>query len=426
MDFIELFQRLSVALAVGLLIGVERGWRAGENSEKDSTAGLRTFGLSGLLGGIWGAVAHATMENGGVVALGLAFTTYAAIMAVFRYREMADEGTFGATTVVATMLAFSIGALAVLGPIEVAAAAGVVVCILLTWKSLLHKWVSRLTPVELRSGFILLAMTFVLLPLLPHRTVDPWASLNPYELWLMTIMIALMSFVGYVAVKLAGDKQGIAITGIAGGLASSTAVTMTLARQARDAPTGGAIFAAGALFASAVMAGRVLVIVAAINPRMLVSVGLPIGAVGVVLATGAFLLMRGSSDSRDEGEALQLKNPFELMTVLKFGAVLGIVMFAAKVLTEWLGSAGTYAVAALSGIADTAAITLSMARSGAAETAAIAIFIAVAVNTIVKSAIAWWIGGASMGRRKALVSAIAIAAGAVGLLISAGWKGPSI
>ena len=122
MDFIELFQRLSVALAVGLLIGVERGWRARENSEKDSTAGLRTFGLSGLLGGIWGAVAHATAENGGVVALGLAFAIYAAIMAAFRYREMCDEGTFGATTVVAAMLAFSIGALAVLGPIEVAAA----------------------------------------------------------------------------------------------------------------------------------------------------------------------------------------------------------------------------------------------------------------------------------------------------------------
>jgi uncharacterized membrane protein (DUF4010 family) len=425
MDFFELFQRLSVALAVGLLIGVERGWRARENSEKDSTAGLRTFGLSGLLGGIWGAVAHATAENGGIVALGLAFATYAAIMAAFRYREMRDEGTFGATTVVATMLAFSIGAFAVLGPIEVAAAAGVVVCILLAWRSLLHKWVSRLTPEELRSGFILLAMTFVLLPLLPHRTVDPWASLNPYELWLMTIMIALMSFIGYVAVKLAGDKQGIAITGIAGGLASSTAVTMTLARQARDSPAGGAMFAAGALFASAIMAGRVLAIVAAINPRMLVSVGLPIGVVGVVLAIGAVVLMRGGGEDQNEGEELQLKNPFELMTVLKFGAVLGIVMFTVKVLTEWLGSAGTYAVAALSGIADTAAITLSMARSGAAETAAIAIFIAVAVNTIVKSAIAWWIGGASMGWRKALVSAIAIAAGAAGLLISAGWQEPN-
>jgi uncharacterized membrane protein (DUF4010 family) len=185
------------------------------------------------------------------------------------------------------------------------------------------------------------------------------------------------------------------------------------------------MFAAGALFASAIMAGRVLAIVAAINPRMLVSVGLPIGVVGVVLAIGAVVLMRGGGEDQNEGEELQLKNPFELMTVLKFGAVLGIVMFAVKVLTEWLGSAGTYAVAALSGIADTAAITLSMARSGAAETAAIAIFIAVAVNTIVKSAIAWWIGGASMGWRKALVSAIAIAAGAAGLLISAGWQEPN-
>ena len=422
MDFIELFQRLSVALAVGLLIGLERSARANDDANSENADGLRTFGLSGLLGGVWGAIGTATSAGGGAIALGIAFTTYAAIMSLFRYRQMCEEGSFGATTVVAIMLAFSLGAFALIGPIEVAAAAGVAVAALLSWKSLLHRWVSQLTRDEIRSGFILLAMTFVLLPLLPNRTVDPWGALNPYELWLMTIMIALMGFVGYMAVKFGGDKQGVTITGLAGGLASSTAVTMTLARQARDASSGSAMLAAGALLASAVMAGRVLAIVAAINPRMLWAVGLPIGIVGIVLAVGAFFFMRFGDEGSGDREAIQLGNPFDLGTVLKFGVVLGAVMVAAKLLTEWLGPAGTYAVAGISGIADTAAIALSMARSGAAETAAIAIFIAVAVNTVVKTAMAWWIGGSAMGWRKAVVSAIAVAAGAAGLMLSAGWQ----
>lgn len=421
MDSFDLFQRLSVALAVGLLIGLERGWRARDEDQGERTAGLRTFALSGLLGGIWGAIAKATADSGGAVALGIAFVIYAAIFAAFRYREICSEGTYGATTIVAAMLTFALGAFAVLGPVEAAAAAGVVAAALLAWKSLLHRWLEKITREEIRSALILLAMTFVLLPLLPHRTIDPWDSINPYELWLMTIMIAALSFAGYIAVRLAGEKQGIAITGVAGGLASSTAVTMTLSRLAREHPEQSKLLASGALFASAVMAARVLAIVGAINPRLLASVGPSVGAVGAVLAVGALILMwRGGE--RGEGEGMELKNPFELGTVLKFGLILAVVMFAAKALTDVLGSAGTYAVAALSGVADTAAITLSMARSGSAETATIAIFIAVVVNTVVKSAMAWWVGGAAMGWLKAVVSVLAIAAGLAGLMLTAGWR----
>lgn len=421
MDTFELFQRLSVALAVGLLIGLERGWRERKEEEGDRTAGLRTFALSGLLGGVWAAIAKTAGDGGGAIALGLAFAVHAAIIAVFRYRENVREGTFGATTVVAAMLAFALGAYAVLGSVEVAAAGGVAVTALLAWKSLLHTWLTRLTQQELRSGLVLLAMTFILLPLLPNRTVDPWGALNPYEIWLMTIMIALISFVGYVAVKLTGDRHGTAITGIAGGLASSTAVTMTLAQVARENPEQRTLLTAGVLLASAVMSGRVLAIVGVINPSLLTAIALPIGAVGVVLALGAVVLMWRSADGEvGDGTAIELKNPFELATVLKFGAILAIVLLATKLLTGAVGAAGAYLVAAVSGVADVDAVTLSMARGagGDAATAAVAIFIAVAVNMVSKTMMAWWIGGAGMGRLMAAVSAFAVVAGAVALLLS--------
>jgi uncharacterized membrane protein (DUF4010 family) len=420
-DTFELFQRLSVALAVGLLIGLERGWRERKEGEGGRTAGLRTFALSGLLGGVWAAIAKAAGDGGGAIALGLAFAVHAAIIAVFRYRENVREGTFGATTVVAAMLAFALGAYAVLGSVEVAAAGGVAVTALLAWKSLLHTWLTRLTQQELRSGLVLLAMTFILLPLLPNRTIDPWGALNPYEIWLMTIMIAFISFVGYVAIKLTGDRHGIAITGIAGGLASSTAVTMTLAQVARENPEQRTLLTAGVLLASAVMSGRVLAIAGVINPSLLTAIALPIGAVGVVLALGAVVLMWRSADGEvSGGTAIELKNPFELATVLKFGAILAIVLLATKLLTGAVGAAGAYLVAAVSGVADVDAVTLSMARGagGDAAIAAIAIFIAVAVNTVSKTMMAWWIGGAGMGRLMAAVSAFAVVAGAVAFLLS--------
>ncbi len=421
MDTFELFQRLSVALAVGLLIGLERGWRERKEGEGGRTAGLRTFALSGLLGGVWAAIAKAAGDGGGAIALGLAFAVHAAILAVFRYRENVRDGTFGATTIVAAMLTFALGALAVFGPIEAAAAGGVATAGLLAWKSVLHQWLQRMTREELRSGLVLLAMTFILLPLLPQRTVDPWDALNPYEIWLMTIMIAFISFVGYVAVKLTGDRHGIAITGIAGGLASSTAVTMTLAQVARENPEQRTLLTAGVLLASAVMSGRVLAIAGVINPSLLTAIALPIGAIGAVLACGAVVLMWRSADGEvGDGTAITLKNPFELATVLKFGAVLAIVLLATKLLTGAVGAAGAYLVAAVSGVADVDAVTLSMARGagGDAAIAAIAIFIAVAVNTVSKTMMAWWIGGAGMGRLMAVVSALAVVAGAVALLLS--------
>ena len=146
----------------------------------------------------------------------MAFVAFTAVIAVFRYREMQHDKTFGATTVVAGMLAFALGALAVMGDMTAAAAAGVAVAMLLALKGALHAWLKRLTWEELRAGLILAAMTVIMLPLLPDRDLAYWLPVNPREVWLLTIMIAALSFAGYVAIRAAGPSLGVLLSAVAG------------------------------------------------------------------------------------------------------------------------------------------------------------------------------------------------------------------
>ncbi len=299
METLELFQRLSVALAIGLLIGIERGWQSRGEPEGERAAGLRTHALSALLGAMWGAIAQ-RFGGEGSIALGLAFVIFGAAVILFRFREISHDETFGATTVVAAMLTFALGAYAMIGDIEVAAAVGVTATGLLALKVFLHTWVARLTWPELRSGIVLLAMAFILPPLLPHRTIDPWQAIDPFEIWLFTILIAAISFFGYVAVKVAGDKSGIAIAGLIGGLTSSTAATVTMSNLAREHPQQTRLLTAGVLFSNATMMLRVLVIVALIDFALFSPLLAPLIS-ATPRAGGRGTLLDVSSDFRDEG-----------------------------------------------------------------------------------------------------------------------------
>lgn len=418
MTTFELFQRLSVALAIGLLIGLERGWRARSEAEGERAAGLRTHALGGLLGGLWGALA-ATDQGFGLIALAIAFTVYSGAVVLFRYRETGHDGTFGMTTVVAAMLAFVLGAYAVVGEMVVAAAGGVAVAALLALKAVLHDWVKRLSWQELRSVLMLLAMTFIALPLLPDRAVDRFGAVNPYEIWLLTILIAAISFVGYVAIRLLGERRGVVFGGIAGGLASSTATTLTNARLVASHPEAHDSLVAGALISGATMVIRVLVIAGLVNVALLPSLLLPLSAGGLVLAGfAAYLLYRARHEAPQRG-TMALQNPFELKTVLQFAVILTVIGFAAKFGAR-AGAEGVFGVAAISGIADVDAITLSMARLGGGEIgvgiASVAVAIAVAVNTASKAVL----GGIAGGPRVAKwLGAAAVAAIVVGVAVYA-------
>jgi len=426
MDTFELFQRLSVALAIGVLIGLERGWKARNEPEGGRAAGLRTHALAGLLGGVWGALAS-SQGDGGLIALAIVFATFSGAVLLFRYREAQHEGTYGVTTVVAAMLAFALGAFAVLGDMTAAGATGVAVAGLLAFKSVLHSWVQRLSWTELRSGLLLLAMSFILLPLLPNRAIDPWGALNPFELWLMTVLIAVISFAGYIAIKTIGERHGIIMTGIAGGLASSTAVTVTMAELAREHPEKRDPLIAGAIFSSATMMARVLAVVAAVGTVLLPYVIVPLLLAALILvAVGFYFLRQEAAHGVEEGR-LQLTNPFELATVLKFGALLTVVTVLAKLLVRNGQGEGIYALAAFSGIADVDAITLSMSRlasdPASVLVAANAILIVVAVNTVSKAVLGWMTGGRQVGERLLISSAAAIAAGFAGMLVAPALAG---
>lgn len=419
MDNLELLERMSVALAIGLLIGIERGWAARAEAEGERAAGLRTLALSGLLGGVFGALA--VMLSGGAVVLALAFPVYAGVIAYFRLREMEHDRTYGATTVLAAMLAFGLGALSVAGEPGVAAAAGVAAAGLLALKGALHGWLRRITWEELRAGLVLLAMTLILLPVLPDKGYGPFAALNPYELWLMTILIAAVSFAGYAAMKWIGGAHGVALSGMAGGLVSSTAVTLSYSRLARENPERTGVLMAGALLAALTMMLRILLVASFVNPGLLRWLLLPLGfAALATLALAALQLWR----TPDKGleEPLSLKNPFELGTVLKFTAFLAVVMVAARALTHWAGDAGAYALGAVSGIADVDAVTLSMARVTTTgldpETGAGAILAAAAVNTATKAGLGYMAGGRPAGLRLGIAALAAIAAGLVGFALA--------
>lgn len=410
---VELMKRLGIALAIGLLIGLERGWRTREEAEGERAAGLRTHGLTALLGGVWGAIA---LPGGGygVIALALVFILVGAVISVFRFRETMHDQTLGATTAVALMLCFALGAYAVVGDEIAAGAAAVATASLLALKEFLHDLVKAITWAELRSGLVLLAMSSILLPVLPDRAIDPWGVINPFELWLMTVLIGAVSFAGYVAVKLIGYRRGVAVAGIAGGLASSTATTAEMSHLAREHPDQVNVLAAAAVFANMVMAPRVLVVIGVVNRDLAMRLAAPLLVAGVIFAmAGTLLMWRGDKAGGDGGaeRALAVRNPLDFIAVIKFGALLAAVMILSRIATYFAGSAGAYVLALASGLVDVDAIALTMARLGVSEVgpnvAPIAVLLALASNTAVKAGMGFVIGGAGMGLRLAGVSLIA-------------------
>ncbi len=421
----ELIWRLSVALAIGLLIGLERGWKARDAAEGERTAGVRTHALAGLLGGVWGAIV-APYGGSGVIALALAFLAFVAVIALFRLREITAEHIYGATTVVAAMLAFALGALSVISEPLPAIAGGVATTALIASKTALHAWLQRLSWPELRSGLVLLVMSFILLPALPNHPVDPWGAINPFALWLLTVLIAAISFVGYVAVKVVGYRRGLAVAGLAGGLASSTATTAAMARLAPDHPDQLGALAGAAVLANAVMAIRVLVILGLINLELGMRLAAPLVGVGLVyLVVGGLLVRAERARGEHADETPLINNPLDLATVLKFGLLLALVMVLSRIATHFAGPAGVYAIALLSGMADVDAMALAMGRQGAAEiglqAAGIAVLLAIASNTVVKTAIGWTLGGRALGARLAAASTLAMAV--AGAII---WMSPKI
>ena len=406
----ELFRRLAVALAIGLLIGLERGWRTRDETDATRTAGLRTFALTGLLGGISGAISAISSP----LVLAFSLLAFSVAFVVFSYLEATAERNFSVTGVVAGILTFMLGAYAMLGNQTVAVAAAVAMAILLALREPLHAWVRTLTCPEMRSALTLLAMSFLLLPILPNRPVDPWNIINPSEIWLLAILVAAVSFGGYIAVRVLGERKGIAMAAIAGGVASSTATTLSLARIAREYPESWRLLAGGILLSGLTMFVRIVVVAGALNPGLIERLVWPAASAGLVLLISSVLLLLGGRAQNAEGPALELKNPFDLATVLKLAALIAAIMLIVKPISDIVGKNGLLLLAGVSGIVDVDALTLSMSRLAGAQVetgnAVAAILMAAGVNTVSKTAIAAYVGGWRVGRVVGFVSLLALIA----------------
>ncbi len=416
----SLLYRLAIALGIGAIVGIERGWQARDQQSGQRLAGIRTFSLAGLLGGVLAAAAPAAdgfpLLAAGALALGaLVIAGY-----VSTGRETRD---FGMTSELALLATFGLGALAVLrAPLE-AAAAGVVMTLLLGFKTEVHLAIRKLERHELLATLQLLAIALVLLPLLPDRDLGPWGALNPRVIGLLVLLIAGLSYVGYFSVRVLGARLGLLLTALLGGLSSSTAVTVAFARRAREATGNRILLGAGIALAAAAMAPRVAVEIAAVNRSLLAALWPTLAVVALVPALGGIVVaLRASRD----GEAnLELKNPLQLKAALMFGALLSTLFVVAEGLQRTLGANAIYAVAAITGFFDVDAVSLAVAESAARETlpaadASRAIAIAVLVNTGAKAILAASIGGVPMLKSASAILAVALVAGAVTAVVTLG------
>lgn len=404
------FGYLALALAVGLLIGLERGWQSRALPEGERIAGLRTFGLLGLLGGVASLLGQ---RLGSSVAAAIVLAAALVMGGSYLLRFRAD-GTASATTTVAGLLTVGLGALAGLGESTLAAAGAVITTMLLNLKPILHTGVARLQANELRATLNLLLISVVLLPVLPNAGYGPGAVLNPYRIWMMVVLIASISFAGYFAVKLLGPGRGILLTGLFGGLSSSTAVTWSLARIGRSQPDWSPTLASGILVACGTMFPRILLVAGLMHPPLLRALTLPLAVMAGVTYGGAILIW-WRQHPRIDDPVLSLSNPFQLRMAMRFAALLlGVLLLAEWIETRW-GDPGLYGLAVLSGLSDVDAITLSLARMGqeglGIPTVLLGILLAATSNNLVKMGLALALGGRGVGVRVAGVLGAAMLSG---------------
>lgn len=406
--------RLVVALLVGLLIGVDRE-RAEERKARALFAGIRTFPLIALAGALPALMIPVTGPALLVVSLAAVSTLIAAA-----YLHSSTDGHAGATTEFAALVTFLLGALAGTGQPLLAGACGIAVATMLVAKPGLENFSKALTPGEFSSVLELAILSGIVLPLAPDRGYGPWQVFNPYEIWMVVVLVSALSFAGFVAMRLLGRERGMLLSGVMGALVSSTAVTVAMAGRSRDDDTCAVSAARATVLASVVMTLRVGALVAVLGPGLLPRLAPVIVGMTLVGLVAERVLGRLEAGSESAAAGASPGNPFSLPAALTFGALYATVLFVLKAAELHVGAAGTYAVAALSSLMDVDAVTIAIARGGpggdAWTAAAVAVTIAVVLNTLVKAGIAMAMGGGVFRRYVAMgLGAMAVVGAGMGV-----------
>jgi uncharacterized membrane protein (DUF4010 family) len=417
-------QNFAIAILIGALIGIEREKR---RDTEVTVGGIRTFILLAVLGAAGGFLSKQFATIWPlliVVALG-GVTVVAGFLADVEERK----GPIGLITELAAIVVTLLAGLTTLDQPALAVCLGIVVAALLAYKQPLHGLIDRIGWDDIFAGLRLLIASFIVLPLLPDRAIDPWQALNPRELWLLVVLISGLSMVGYVATRWLGPGRGTIVTGLTGGLVSSTAATLAFSRQSREASGLHAahMLAIGTLIAWAVMFARILVISVAVYPALLRQLALPMAAMGLASLAGMAALYwwhvqtQRSSNGDRKGSAtdIAITTPFSLTQAAKFGLLYAAVLLLVKIVGDLQQEEGLYLIAALAGLTDVDAITLSMSQyargGGAAQTVVVAIVIAALANTFVKAGMATVIGSADYWRPILMATALLAVVGAAAI-----------
>lgn len=395
----------AIALGLGLLIGLQR------ERTTDRIGGIRTFPLIALLGAL---TAHLSQSPGEEWILLVGLISTLVLILLGNLGRLRGEGEHtGITTEVSALLIFMLGAYIVLGDKTVAVAVGGTIAVLLHFKPGMHAFAHKISEQEVRSIMLFAVISLIILPILPNDTFGPYDVLNPFSIWLLVVLIVGIGLGGYTAYKLVGARAGTMLSGLIGGLISSTATTVTYARQAHNAEKGTALAALVILIASTSMYLRIFVEIAAVAPTMLTALTPPLL---IVMALSLLICALAYRRVQQKEHAMPPPdNPAELGPALVFGALYALVLVAIAVAKEYFGNSGIYAVALISGATGIDAITLSAANLAEAgtlptDTAWRAIVIACLSNLLFKTGIAAVLGGAKLLRDLLVLFALPVAA----------------
>jgi uncharacterized membrane protein (DUF4010 family) len=417
MDHQTTLFNFAIALLIGALVGIEREKKRTEEGEHGGL-GLRSFILLAQAGAVAGWIAR-QFDNLWIFAVvGLAVIAIILVGYVVHFRLKSDMGL---TTEIAGLVVYLLGGLVLLGSRQEAVGLAIVTLAVLAYKQPLHRLVHKLGWDDIFAGLKLLIATFIVLPVLPNRFVDPWGAINPYRMWWLVILISGLSLVGYVLTRWLGSNRGIPLTGLCGGLVSSTAVTLSLSRRSRNETevSSAPAMAAGVLLAWFVMVIRILVLIAVLYPPLIRAVIVPMTTLGGLTGLIAVVFLLGTWRSAAIEHTMPLRNPFSLASAIKVAAIFTAVLLVIKLAGKYYPGEGVYIVSFIAGLTDVDPIVLSMAdfakQGGILTTAATAITLSAISNTLLKSGLVLAMASRPLKWRIA-VAAIIICAGGIGSL----------
>lgn len=372
---LTIFRLLGEALALGLLVGAER-YRGRDPGERKS-AGVRTFAIFCLLGALCGIFATAAITVA-------TFAAVAALVLLGYHRSPA--GSLGLTTEVAALLIFWLGYL--LSVDEAAAISlGIVVTIFLASKRSLHRFVrEQISESEFEATLKFLAVVLVIYPVLPDRAMGPYGFFSPRQLWGFVILVSTISYAGYFLIRWLGNRRGLLISSLAGGVVSTTAVTMSLAQRSRDAPEASRLMGTAAVLANAVQAPRLLLLLWVVNRDLARALAIPLVGMALVGFAGAWLLSRATGKAE---VAFPLENPYSVRPALKFGLYFLAILLVVQLARQWLGEQGVLIASGISGTGSVSAVVLSVSElfdqgSLSPIVARRAVVVAIATNALSK------------------------------------------